>query len=359
MQGPRSGRVSGMDADSTTTARHVIRPPGLHRIGVRPAVWVDDAGDEVRDAESLARLAALRVPPAWTHVWAASSGDAALQATGVDARGRTQYLYSPEAVARAERHKFGSLMDFALALPLLRERVEADLHSTDDAAGPALPLTAAAVRLLDQGLFRVGSTRYARDNHTFGLTTLTRAHVRVDGDALAFDFVGKEHIVHHIDVRDGDAASVIHRRLERDDGDEAALFSTAEQPVPRRIDSVTVNSYIHTHSGAASSAKTFRTWGATIAAAAVAGGARFEGTTTRLRDELAPYHAAAHLLGDTLTVARQSYVHPDAIRVGSTGPVRDAVSAASTEAGSDAVEAILRAEVLRKAVYEGLLSTGA
>ncbi|MGO4534940.1 DNA topoisomerase IB [Leifsonia sp. 2MCAF36] len=346
-----------MEPDTRSTARHVVRPPGLHRIGVRPAGWVDDDGVEVRDGETLARLAALRVPPAWTHVWAASTGEAALQATGVDARGRTQYLYSAEAVALAEGRKFGSLMEFALALPRLRERVAADL-SAEDAVGPVVPLTAAAVRLLDQGLFRVGSTRYARDNHTFGLTTLTRAHVSVDSDALSFDFVGKEHIAHHITVRDAAAAGVIRRRLERDDGDGSPLFSTAEHPTPRRIDSVTVNSYIHAHSGAAASAKTFRTWGATVAAAAVAGGARFEGGMgTRTHDELAPYHAAASLLGDSLAVARRSYVHPSAISVGSTAPVRDAVAVASTEAGSDTVEAILRAEVLRKAVYDGLLST--
>src|SRR4051794_9428453 len=345
-----------MDAETTSTARHVVRPPGLHRLGVRPAVWVDDAGDEVRDGATLARLAALRVPPAWTHVWAASTGDSPLQATGVDARGRTQYRYSPEATARAEGRKFDALMEFALALPILRERVDADLTSTGDAAVPAVPLTAAAVRLLDQGLFRGGSSRYARDNHTFGLTTLTRAHVSVDGDGLVFDFVGKEHIPHHIAVQDAAVAEVIRRRLAREDAEDAALFSTAELPSPRRIDSVTVNSYIHAHSGAASSAKTFRTWGATVAAAAVAGGARFEGTGPRVRDDLAPYHAAAQLLGDTMTVARHSYVHPDAVSVGASVTVREAVSSAATEAGSDAVEAILRAEVLRKAVYEGLLS---
>ncbi|WP_374008855.1 hypothetical protein [Leifsonia sp. LS-T14] len=345
-----------MESGVHPTARHVVRPSGLHRLSARPAVWVDDQGDEVRDAATLARLAALRIPPAWTHVWAASTGDAALQATGVDARGRTQYRYSPEAVARAAGHKFGSLMDFAQTLPQLREQVDADLLPEDGVTGPALPLTAAAVRLLDQGLFRVGSTRYARDNHTFGLTTLARKHVRIDGDALVFDFVGKEHISHHVTVRDALVSRVIRRRLERDEDDDAALFSTAELPSPRRIDSVTVNSYIHTHSGAASSAKTFRTWGATVAAAAVAGGARFEVAGKRIRDDLAPFHAAAQLLGDTLTVARQSYVHPQAVAVGATRPVRDAVSAASTAAGSDAVEAILRAEVLRKAVYEGLLS---
>ena len=345
-----------MESGAQPTARHVVRPPGLHRLGVRPAVWVDDEGDEVRDASTVARLAALRVPPGWTHVWAASTGDAALQATGVDARGRTQYRYSPEAIARAAGHKFGTLMDFALTLPQLRERVDADLQAQDAPAGPALPLTAAAVRLLDQGLFRVGSARYARDNHTFGLTTLTRTQVRVDGDALVFDFVGKEHIPHHTTVQDAVVARVISRRLEREEDDDAALFSTAELPSPRRIDSVTVNSYIHTHSGAASTAKTFRTWGATVAAAAVAGGARFEVAGKRIRDDLAPFHAAAQLLGDTLTVARQSYVHPQAVSVGATRPVRDAVSAASTAAGSDAVEAILRAEVLRKAVYEGLLA---
>ncbi|ANF32202.1 hypothetical protein A0130_11410 [Leifsonia xyli] len=344
-----------MQTSTAPTARHVVRPPGLHRLGVRPAVWVDDAGDEVRDAVTLARLDGLRIPPAWTHVWAAPTGDAPLQATGVDARGRTQYLYSPEAVARAEERKFSALMDFAAALPVLRERVDADLAALESAS-PAVPLTAAAVRLLDQGLFRVGTDRYARDNHTFGLTTLTRAHVSVDGDALAFDFVGKEHISHHIVVEDPAVAGVIRARLAVEDGDDSALFSTAERPVPRRIDSVTVNSYIHAHSGTASSAKTFRTWGATVAAAAVAGGARFD-AERRVRDDLAPYHAAAQLLGDTLAVARRSYVHPSATLVGGSETVRKAVSAASSEAGTDAVQAILRAEVLRRAVYEGLLST--
>ena len=344
-----------MQTSAVPTARHVVRPPGLHRLGFRPPVWVDDAGDEVRDAATLERLTALRIPPAWTHVWAAPDGDAPLQATGVDARGRTQYLYSPEAVARAADHKFAALMDFAAVLPALREQVEADLDAVD-AVPPAVPLTAAAIRLLDQGLFRVGTDRYARDNHTFGLTTLTRAHVRVDGDALAFDFVGKEHIAHHLVVADAAVAGVIRGRLASDDGDDAALFSTAERPTPRRIDSVTVNSYIHTHSGTASSAKTFRTWGATVAAAAVAGGARFD-AEKRVRDDLAPYHAAAHLLGDTLAIARRSYVHPSATLVGGSAPVREAVSAASAEAGTNAVQAILRAEVLRRAVYEGLLST--
>ncbi len=344
-----------MQTPPVPTARHVVRPPGLHRLGARPAVWVDDSGVEVQDAVTLARLAALRVPPAWTHVWAASTGDVPLQATGVDARGRTQYLYSPEAVASAEGRKFAALMDFAAALPVLRGRVEEDLGSAE-APSPAVPLTAAAVRLLDQGLFRVGTDRYARDNHTFGLTTLTRSHVRVDGDELAFDFVGKEHIAHHIEVEDAAVAGVIRGRLAYEDGEEAMLFSTAERPTPRRIDSVTVNSYIHAHSGTASSAKTFRTWGATVVAAAVAGGARFD-AGARVRDDLAPYHAAAQLLGDTLAVARRSYVHPSATLVGASGAVREAVSAASAQAGTDAVRAILRAEVLRSAVYEGLLST--
>lgn len=345
-----------MEPVTGSTARHVVRPPGLHRLGTRPAVWVDDAGETVADPEVLARLAALRIPPAWTHVWAATTADAPLQATGVDARGRTQYLYSAEALAAAQGRKFGALMEFAVALPRLRERVETDL-AADPGEADVVSLTAAAVRLLDQGLFRVGSTRYARDNHTFGLTTLRRADVQVDGDTIVFDFVGKEHIAHHIAVQDAAVADVLRDRLGRRDPDESALFATDEHPVPRRVDSVTVNSYIHTHAGTAATAKTFRTWGATVAAAAVAGGARFSAAPARTRDDLMPYRAAAHLLGDTLTVARASYVHPEAVRVGAGSDVREAVANAAMEAGSDEVHAILRAEVLRRTVYEGLRET--
>src|SRR5205823_6534884 len=161
------------------------RPPGLSRVGGR---WLDQHGEPV-DAPTLARLRRLAVPPAWTHVWADPNPDAALQAVGVDARGRTQYRYHPEAVAARARDKFEHVARFAEALPRLRSAAQAGL------AGAGLGrdrVLAACLRLLERGFFRVGSEQYARDNHTYGLTTLQRTQVRVRGPALAFDYIAKE-----------------------------------------------------------------------------------------------------------------------------------------------------------------------
>ena len=152
-----------------------FRPPGLYRTAARPDAWVDDAGRSVDAPAVLERLARLAIPPAWVDVWASADADASVQATGVDGRGRTQYRYSPAALDLASDSKFARMTLFAAAIPSFRLQVARDIARYRQDPLAARVVTAAIVRLLDLGLLRVGNERYARDNHTYGLTTLTGA----------------------------------------------------------------------------------------------------------------------------------------------------------------------------------------
>lgn len=356
------------DHDSTPHPRHVARPPGLHRLS-GGASWVDEHGAAVTDQEVLARLRALRVPPAWTHVWAATDAESPIQATGIDSRGRTQYRYSAAAQTQAAAGKFDRLVEFAAALPRLRERIDLDLRVATGATGSSgrtegIVVMAAVMRLLDRGLFRVGNERYARENHTYGLTTLRRTQVSLRGDTAVFDFVGKEHLAHHVSITDAASARVIRELLRQDRPPSENLFVTSDPPLWRHVDSASVNSYIHAHGAVSASAKTFRTWGATVAATAVSAGAAFApasapgsasaSASNRRSPNLRPFDAAAFLLGNTPAVARAAYVHPRAIEVGRSSDLKAAVAAAAAAAGTDHVLEILHDAHLQAAVYEGL-----
>ncbi len=336
--------------------RHVIRPPGLHRLSTRPPGWADSQGAPVVDEAVLARLGALRIPPGWTHVWASADAASPIQATGIDSRGRTQYRYSAAALERSRANKFSHLLEFASSLPTLRHQVEKDLTSASPDEPPEGPVVAAAaVRLLDRGLFRVGNERYARENDTYGLTTLRRAHVNVERDTAVFDFIGKEHISHHKVVNDSTVAPVLRALLAQDCAPTQPLFATSAPPSWRRVDSTTVNSYIHTHGAVSASAKAFRTWGATVAAAAVAAGAVFSTTAHSRQERLKPYDAAARLLGNTPTVARAAYVHPDAVSVGGNDEVVTALETAIARQGSPLVEEVMHDPGLQAAVHTALV----
>lgn len=307
--------------------RDVIRPPGFHRSSTKSSVWTTDDGQLVSDPAHLDRLARLRIPPAWTHVWASLEATAPLQATGIDARGRTQSRYSAEATSRASASKFEHLFAFARTLPAVRSRVSSDLESgTDLSPGVA---TAAAVRLLDRGFFRVGNERYASTNHTYGLTTLTRSQVRVSGDVLVFDFSAKEHLHRHIAVEDPAAANVVRSLIDQPGGESEPLWNVRHEVHVTKVDSATVNAYLHTHGGAHATAKVFRTWGATVVAAAVSADMRSAQRSAFGEARLAPYRAAAMALGNTVAVARSSYVHPRAVEIGHHPTVVEAVAGAA------------------------------
>lgn len=336
---PISGvATTGRHADSgdmNASAPYLHWPPGLHR--TPGGSWINDDKTKVTDPESLARLRALAIPPAWRHVWAASDADARVQARGIDSRGRVQYRYSEAATRRAAADRFDHMLHFAHALPTLRDKAATQLRRRP-ATADIDQLTALAVRILDLGLLRVGNDRYARDNHTYGLTTLEAEHVQVDGQKITFDFVGKEHVRQVHSVEDTQAARVMDRQLRHQEelAEPGPLLCTVEPP-HHRVASSTVNTYIHAATGSAGSAKVFRTWGATVIASAVLAGAASP-TTAKHRDPtLYAFDAAAAILGNTPTMARNSYVHPKALEIGTHSRMQSAVELAAQKAGTESV----------------------
>lgn len=347
-----------MDASVPTAAR-LCRPSGFHRSG---RAWVDDEGGVVSDAATIARLSALTIPPAWRDVWAASDPHARVQATGVDARGRTQYRYSAAAIEESSVHKFADLLSFGSSLPALRTHVDWNLQYSQgsDAASRVRRATAAAVRLIDRGLFRVGSPRYARDNHTYGLTTLARRHVQVSSDEAVFEFIGKEHRPWRVVVRDAHVTDVLRSILDDPADADAPLFEVVSDEGRHRIGSSAVNSFIHGATHTAATAKTFRTWGGTAVVAGVVAGASAPFVAPAPRVESTAVIAAAEVLGNTRAVARTSYVHPRAFDAGRAPSVGGAVAGAVGADGSDDVREVIRSDAVVSAISRELsrLSAG-
>jgi DNA topoisomerase-1 len=342
----------------TVHRRHMVRAAGYTRTATGPDSWTGPDGTSVDDPRELARLHALAIPPAWTHVWVSPDPAQAVQATGVDSRGRTQYRYSDAAREFAANEKFEHVVAFAAALPELRDRVAGDIARAEP-RGAVRPRQerslAAVVRLLDRGLFRVGNERYTRDNHTYGLTTLRRSQLVVKGDEATFAFVGKEHRPHRITVTDREVTTVLRALARQERDPEDALFAYGRPPVWHHVDSAAVNAYLHAHTSAPATAKVFRTWGATVAAAAVSAGASVSGEAAgKRRADLRAYAAAAALLGDTVTVTRASYVHPRALEAGTSAEVRAALDRAATRAGTEDVREVFGDAELQAAVLRAL-----
>jgi DNA topoisomerase I len=311
----------------------------------------------VDDPFVLERLGQLVIPPAWVDVWASADAHASVQATGVDRRGRTQYRYSPAARDLARDSKFAGMTLFAAAIPALRLQVARDIALYRQDPLDARVVTAAIVRLLERGLLRVGNDRYARDNHTYGLTTLHRNHVDVRGSTITFHFVGKEHLPHTVTVDDQVTANIVAALVDAAGNDAQPIFAVKGEHGTHHVTSAVVNAYLHAHTEAPASAKVFRTWGATAAAVAVLAGAEPPaGVSARSRERLA-VGAAATLLGDTTSVTRSSYIHPAWINVGSSHLVAAAVTESSARVGTRAVASIFTDPAVQAAILSGI--TGA
>ena len=234
--------------------------PGLVREGVPGAFrYRHPQGTLVRDAATLARIRALAVPPAWRGVWICAREDGHLQATGRDARGRKQYRYHERWREARDETKYGRLAAFARALPRIRRRTNRDL------ARPGLPrekALAAVVRLLEATLIRVGNEAYARENESFGLTTLRGRQVRIAGAKLRFCFRGKSGVRHDVELTDRRLARIV-RRMRELPGEE--LFGYLDEAGEQRpIESGDVNDYLKEIAGEAFTSKDFRTWAGTL-----------------------------------------------------------------------------------------------
>jgi DNA topoisomerase I len=327
---------------------------GLHRIAARPDRWVDDFGRSVDDPAVLERLGSLAIPPAWVDVWAAADASASVQATGVDNRGRTQYRYSPAARHLASDYKFARMTLFAAAIPALRLRVARDIARFRQDPFDAGVVTATIVRLLDRGLLRVGNDRYVRDNHTYGLTTLRRNHVETRGSSITFHFIGKEHRPHIVTVHDKDTAKIVSALVAAAGDDEQPIFAVSNGRRTHHVTSAAVNAYLHAHTHAPASAKVFRTWGATVAAVAVLAGAEPPAEVSARSQERLAIAAAATLLGDTASVTRSSYIHPDWISVGRSHAVVAAVAESADRIGTRAVANLFADPGIQAAVLSGI-----
>lgn len=285
--------------------RHVSdTAPGLtRRRAGRGFVYRDPDGRTVRDAATLQRIRSLGIPPAWRDVWICPHAHGHLQAVGYDARGRKQYRYHPRWREVRDQTKFGHMLTFAAALPAIRARVAADLQL------PGLPrdkVLAAVVRLMERTLGRIGNLEYAQQNESFGLTTLRRRHVRVQGGRIELDFAGKHGVRYHNVVSDALLARIIRRCTDLP-GSELFKY-TDERGRPHRVSSEHVNRYLGRISGQHITAKDFRTWAA--ACLAVLAAAQQGDAPPTAHAAAAVVQAVAAQLGNTPAVCRKSYIHP-------------------------------------------------
>jgi DNA topoisomerase I len=285
----------------------MTRRGGWRRLGSRRQFRYEDSrGRQITDEAALARIDALRIPPAWKDVWISPRANAKLQATGVDKAGRRQYLYHPEYRARQEQAKFDRLVLFAERLPALRAamagHMEQEPLSCDWTA-------AVAVRLINEGWFRVGGERYAKNHRTFGITTLRKSHVRVRGSRVSFRFRAKHRIMCRTVLVDDELAAGLKELLAAPGGRRLFRYRLNGDLV--NLGARRLNEYIREHMGEEFTAKDFRTWGGTLlAAVALAERGPVETATEQKRTVAAVMRVVGDRLGNTPAVARASYVSP-------------------------------------------------
>lgn len=299
-----------------------IDAPGITRRGAgKGFAYRDPKGARVHDRDTLERIHTLAIPPAWTEVWISPNPRGHIQAVGRDARGRKQYRYHDRWNAGRAETKYGHLPAFGRALPKLRDRVEHDLSLRGPSREKVL---ATAVRLLEISLIRVGNKEYARQNHSFGLTTLHKRHIEVDGAALMFHFIGKSGVEQRVSVRDRRLARLV-RGLEELPGQRLFKYRNESGDLAP-IESADVNAYIRETMGEDFSAKDFRTWAATVSAArALCLEPPPEFAAAAKRAAMRAIKAVAAILGNTPTVSRASYIHPAVLEAFAEGRLAEAL----------------------------------
>ena len=288
----------------------MARKGGWTRVGSRRHFrYLDGRGRRITDPAKLERIQALAIPPAWKDVRISPRPGAKLQATGVDAAGRRQYLYHDDYRAAQEAAKFAKLVRFADALPAFREAMSE--HMEIEPMSPEWTC-AVAVRLINLGWFRVGDDRYTRANKTFGITTLRKSHVKVRGSRIAFRFRAKHRIWVRTAVVDSELAQAMRELLETRGG---RLFRYRLDDEIYNLTARRLNDYIAEFMGEEFTAKDFRTWGGTlIAAVALAERPPVKTETEAKRTVAAVMRTVGERLGNTPAVARASYVSPERVR---------------------------------------------
>ena len=308
----QTGRTATSDAPAQvakTAGLHYVtdKSPGISRQRAGKGFsYMDPDGKLVRDATTLERIKTLAIPPAYKNVWICPDPRGHIQATGFDERGRKQYKYHVDWRQVRDGDKFAHILEFARALPHIRQRTKRDLGKS---GLPREKILAGLVGLLEKTNIRVGNEEYARQNNSFGLTTLRDRHAKVDGSVIHFHFRGKSLKWHEIDLRDKRLANLI-KKLQELPG-QGLFQSRSERGEPVNIGSSDVNAYLKEIAGAEFTAKDFRTWNGTVLASmALREMEAFETTTGAQRNIVAAIKNVADQLGNTPAVCRKSYIHP-------------------------------------------------
>lgn len=280
--------------------------PGLSRRRWRDRfIYLDADGERVRDEATLARIAALVIPPAYTDVWICADPQGHLQATGRDARGRKQYRYHAQWREVRDQHKYGRMLAFAQVLPKLRKQLDAHLRRPGLGREKVMALV---VSLLDSTLIRVGNRQYMRDNNSYGLTTLNSDHVEVKGSTIRFQFRGKRGVEHNVTLRDRRLAGMVKRCMELPG---QTLFQYLDDNGERHsIGSSDINLFLQQLTGADFTAKDYRTWAGSSLALHLLRPLAWEPATEAKRQVTAIVRQVAARLGNTPAVCRRCYIHP-------------------------------------------------
>lgn len=321
------------EREDTGTALCPVLPPDLVYVDDRQAgisrrklrghfAYFDVNGQRIRDADEIKRINALAIPPAYTDVWICPDPRGHLQAVGRDARGRKQYRYHPRWREVRDCNKYERLLDFGRALPGLRRQVEEHLALRDLGRDKVM---ATVVALLDSTLIRVGNSQYARDNKSFGLTTLRNRHVEVAGAAIRFHFRGKSGIEHRVSLTHPRLARAVRRCMGLP-GQQ--LFQYLDEAGERRgVSSADVNQYLQSHAGSDFTAKDYRTWAGSALALQRLRELRPSNDSEARSQVVEVTRQVSRLLGNTPAICRKCYIHPaviDAFLDGSLAELRAA-----------------------------------
>lgn len=316
--------------------------PGIRRRrSGRGFSYVDQSGRTLRDQTQLARIKSLAIPPNWQDVWICPDPLGHIQATGRDSKGRKQYRYHPRYREIRDQTKFDRMLAFSEVLPEIRKRVEGDLSL------PGLPrekVLAAVVRLLEKTLIRVGNQAYARENRSFGLTTLRNGHVEIEGSQLRFEFRGKSGVRRRVALTDARLARIV-QQCQTLPGQE--LFQYVDDSGKRRdVDSGDINDYLRGITGRDITAKDFRTWAGTMYAATALRELGPADSDQAVRQNIVKaIDLVAERLGNTRAVCRKYYIHPQVVEAYREGEVVDRPAPLEPKRRDRATAALRREEL--------------
>jgi len=322
------------NADPSTAAKaaglryvHDDRP-GIRRAPAKDGFdYVDAKGGKVDDEATLKRIKSLVIPPAWQDVWICPQANGHLQATGRDARGRKQYRYHPKWRTVRDEVKYERMLNFGKALPQIRKEVDRGLGLS---GLPREKVLATIVYLLEATMIRIGNDEYARDNKSYGLTTLRNRHVKIDGSEVEFRFRGKSGVHHDVKVHDKRLARIIQRT--RDLPGQHLFEYVGDDGEPHTVDSSDVNDYLREITGEEYTAKDFRTWSGTVLAAlALQEFEKVDSEAQAKKNVVRAIESVAEKLGNTPSVCRKCYVHPAVLDAYMDGTMLEGLRALAEE----------------------------